>query len=77
MKPKYSKLLIHEHVVPVTSPDYEQTALDLIMMTSFGAKERSVKQWSELLEGKCGLKITGIWTPVNGVESIIECERPE
>ncbi|KAI1259172.1 S-adenosyl-L-methionine-dependent methyltransferase [Xylariaceae sp. FL1019] len=77
MKPKYSKFLIHEHVVPDVAPDYEQTALDLIMMTSFGAKERSVAQWTQLLEGKCGLKITGIWTPVNGIESIIECERPE
>ncbi|KAI0407836.1 S-adenosyl-L-methionine-dependent methyltransferase [Xylaria palmicola] len=77
MKPGYSKFLIHEHVVPPIELDYEQTALDLILMTNFGAKERSPAQWSELLEKKCGLKIVEIWTPVNGIESLIECELPE
>ncbi|KAI1744869.1 S-adenosyl-L-methionine-dependent methyltransferase [Xylaria scruposa] len=77
MKPGYSKFLIHEHVVPPTGPDYEQTALDLIMMTNFGAKERSPAQWSDLLEKRCGLKIVKIWTPINGFESVVECELPE
>ncbi|KAI1111585.1 S-adenosyl-L-methionine-dependent methyltransferase [Nemania sp. NC0429] len=77
MKPGYSRFLINEHVVPPVGPDYEQTALDLIMMINFGAKERSAAQWSELLEEKCGLKIVKIWTPINGVESVIECVRPE
>ncbi|KAI0469327.1 S-adenosyl-L-methionine-dependent methyltransferase [Xylaria cf. heliscus] len=77
MKPGYSKFLVHEHVVPPTGPDYEQTALDLIMMTNFGAKERSPAQWSDLLEKKCGLKIVKIWTPINGIESVVECELPE
>ncbi|KAI0104310.1 S-adenosyl-L-methionine-dependent methyltransferase [Nemania sp. FL0031] len=77
MKPGYSKLLIHEHVVPPMGLDDEQTALDLIMMILLGAKERSAAQWSEVLEKKCGLKIVKIWTPINGVESIVECEVPE
>ncbi|KAI1777524.1 S-adenosyl-L-methionine-dependent methyltransferase [Hypoxylon cercidicola] len=77
MKPGYSKFLIHEHVVPPMGQDYEQTALDLIMMTNFGSKERSPAQWSEILEKKCGLKIVKIWTPINGIESVVECERPE
>ncbi|KAI0892182.1 S-adenosyl-L-methionine-dependent methyltransferase [Annulohypoxylon nitens] len=76
MKPGYSKFLIHEHVVPPMGQDYEQTASDIIMMTSFGSKERSSAQWSEIME-KCGLKIVKIWTPINGIESIVECERPE
>ncbi|KAI0423613.1 S-adenosyl-L-methionine-dependent methyltransferase [Xylaria sp. FL1042] len=77
MKPGYSKFLLHEHVVPPMKPDYEQTALDLIMMTCFGGKERSPSQWSEILENRCGLKIVKIWTPINGIESVIECEVPE
>ncbi|KAI1872075.1 uncharacterized protein JN550_004278 [Neoarthrinium moseri] len=77
MKPGYSKFLIHEHVIQPMKQDYEQTALDLIMMTGFGGKERSVAQWSELLENKCGLKIVNTYTVANGIESVIECERPE
>lgn len=46
------------------------------MMTGFGSKERTAAQWSELLEKKCGLEIVKIWTIMNGVESIIECELP-
>lgn len=77
MKPGYSKFLIHEHVIPPTGQDYEQTALDLIMMAGFAGKERSAAQWSELLEKKVGLKIVNIWTVVNGIESVVECERLE
>ncbi|XXH04676.1 hypothetical protein Hte_011096 [Hypoxylon texense] len=77
MKPGYSKFLIHEHVVPSMGQDYEQTVLDLIMTTNFGAKERSPAQWSELLEKRCRLKIVKIWTPIKGIESVVECERPE
>jgi hypothetical protein len=77
MKPGYSKFLIHEHVVPEMDPDNEQTALDLIMLTGFASKERSAAQWHDLLEGRCGLRIVKIWTGVNGIESVVECERPE
>lgn len=77
MQPGYSKFLVHEHVIPPLKQDSEQTALDLIMMTGFGGKERSAAQWSDLLEKKCGLKIVNIYAVVNGIESVIECERPE
>lgn len=77
MTPGYSKFLVHEHVIPAVKQDNEQTALDLIMMTGFGGKERSEAQWSDLLEKRCGLKIVNIYTVVNGIESVIECERPE
>ncbi|KAI1278297.1 S-adenosyl-L-methionine-dependent methyltransferase [Xylaria sp. FL0933] len=77
MKPGYSKFLLHEHVVPPMNPDYEQTTLDLIMLTCLAGKERSLSQWSELLEKRCGLRIVKIWTPINGIESVIECELPE
>ncbi|KAH9905020.1 S-adenosyl-L-methionine-dependent methyltransferase [Xylariomycetidae sp. FL2044] len=77
MKPGYSRLLVHENVIPPMAQDPEQTTLDRIMMTLLGGKERSAADWSELLEGKCGLKIVKIWTPIDGIESVIECERPE
>ena len=57
--------------------DCEQTTLDLIMMTHFGGKERSATEWFGLLEVMCGLKIVKIWTPINGIESVIECVSPE
>ena len=76
MTPGYSKLLIHEHVVPPMDQDAEQTALDLIMMTGFASKERSLEQWSSILEKSCGLKIVKVWTFLNGIESVIEVERP-
>lgn len=77
MRPGYSKFLIHKHVISPMNQDYEQTALDLIMMTGFGGQERSAAQWSDLLEKRCGLKIVNIYTVVNGIESVVECERPE
>ena len=77
MKPGYSKFLVHEHVIPPMDQDSEQTALDLIMMTGFGAKERSAAQWSDLLEKKCGLNIVHIYNVLNGTQSVVECERPE
>lgn len=61
MQPGYSKFLFHEHVIPPTQQDSEQTALDLITMTGFGGKERSAVQWSDLLERRCGLKIVNIY----------------
>ncbi|KAK7908962.1 S-adenosyl-L-methionine-dependent methyltransferase [Apiospora marii] len=77
MQPGYSRLLVHENVIPPMAQDREQTTLDLIMMTHFGGKERSAAEWFDLLEGRCGLKVMKIWTPINGIESVIECERPE
>jgi hypothetical protein len=77
MKPGYSRFLVHENVIPPMSPDDEQTTLDLIMMTNYAGKERTAAQWSELLEEKCGFKIVKTWTPIDGIESVIECERPE
>lgn len=75
----YSRLLVHEHVLPDAGPaDPEQTGLDLIMLAGFGGRERSAAQWSQLLEARCGLRIEKIWRgAVAGVESVIECVRVE
>lgn len=75
MRPGYSKLLINENVVPNKDAYWETTGLDLLMMV-FGGKERSERDWYELL-GSVGLKIAKIWTAQRGVESLIECELVE
>jgi hypothetical protein len=75
MKPGYSKLLINENIIPNTGADWQATALDMMMITLFSSKERTRKDWGELLEApELGLKITGVWGVRNGVESLIECE---
>ena len=69
----YSKILIHESVVPDTNAYWEVTALDLLMMGLFCARERPTAMWHEILES-VGLKINNIWTYEKGTESIIEAE---
>ncbi|KAH9908508.1 S-adenosyl-L-methionine-dependent methyltransferase [Xylariomycetidae sp. FL2044] len=73
MKPGYSRLLINENVIPLRHARWEATGLDILMMTLLAAKERTEADWQKLL-GDAGLKISGIWTVANGVESLIECE---
>lgn len=73
MTPGYSKLLINENVVPDIGAHCQATSLDLIMLADLGAKERTEKQWREVIE-PTGLIISKIWTPVNSAESLIECE---
>lgn len=74
MKPNYSKLLIHERVLPPTNASWESTALDMVMLTLLSSAERSEMDWRNLLEVKAGLKITRIWKLDLPDECIIECE---
>ncbi|KAJ5787090.1 hypothetical protein N7457_002080 [Penicillium paradoxum] len=73
MSPGYSKLLINENVIPDTGAHWQATSLDMIMMVDLAAKERTEKQWYQVIE-PVGLKITKIWTPSDSAESLIECE---
>lgn len=74
MEPGYSRLIVNEHVIPPVGASWEATFADIYMMGLFGSRERTEGDWRELLEGRCGLKIRGIWNPGNGVEGVIECE---
>ena len=69
----YSKILIHENAVPDTGAFWEVTALDLLLMGLFSARERPLAMWHEIL-GSVGLKIINVWTYEIGTESIIEAE---
>jgi malic enzyme len=75
LKPGYSKILIHDIVIPEVNADWQDTAMDLIMMMVHAAQEGTVPQWHKLVES-AGLKITGIFTVDRGTEGLIECELP-
>ncbi|KAK7947010.1 O-methyltransferase- family 2 [Apiospora aurea] len=74
MRPGYSKLLINENVIPRTNAYWETSALDLVMLSLLSAQERTERDWHDLIEGRCGLRIVKIWSGGRGVESLIECE---
>ena len=76
MKRGYSKLLIHENVLPIKDAYWEASALDIVMLTLFSSRERTELDWRNLLENRAGFKVVNIWSGGKGVESIIECELP-
>lgn len=69
--PGYSKVLIQESMIPLQGATSLSTAADLAMMCSLAGRERTEKGFKELAES-AGMKITGIFTPLPGEESIIE-----
>ncbi|KAK8025498.1 S-adenosyl-L-methionine-dependent methyltransferase [Apiospora arundinis] len=73
MRPGYSKLLINENVIPPTGAYWETTALDMIMLTEFSSRERTLDDWQNLFSA-AGLRIVKVWSGGKGVESLIECE---
>lgn len=73
MTPGYSKLLVHDHVIPESRPHPHTTAYDLTMMVKLSALERTESMWRELL-GSVGLGIITIWTSPLATQSIIEAE---
>jgi hypothetical protein len=75
MKPGYSKLLLHEMIIPNVGASTFHAMLDLTMMTIDGGMERTSKQWHEFL-GKAGLKVVKIWAPLEeDADGIIEAIR--
>jgi hypothetical protein len=69
--PDYSRLLIHEFVLPDVGCGYSEAMIDLMMMQLTDGKERTESQWHELL-GKAGFKIVKIWKAVVGTTAVIE-----
>lgn len=60
MTPGYSKLLIHDLVLPNIHATEIQARFDLTMMTFNAGMERSEREWTGLLE-EAGFKVTGVW----------------
>ncbi|KAI0967824.1 putative O-methyltransferase [Xylaria arbuscula] len=62
MKPGYSKLLIHEMIIPEVGASKFHSMLDLTMMAFNSGMERTKRQWEELMN-KAGLKVVKFWDP--------------
>ncbi|KAF2184635.1 sterigmatocystin 8-O-methyltransferase [Zopfia rhizophila CBS 207.26] len=74
MVPGYSKLLIHDLILPDTGAVEIQARFDLTMMTFNGGMERSRSQWKKLLEDS-GFKVLGLWEHFDA-DGIVEAEVP-
>ncbi|KAJ9322302.1 hypothetical protein DTO027B5_6283 [Paecilomyces variotii] len=74
MKPGYSRLFIHELIVPQRHAGTWMVTQDFNMMTLCGTRERTEAQWRELLV-EAGLKVSGVYYPDDGVsEGVVEAE---
>jgi hypothetical protein len=73
MTPGYSKLLVHDHVLPAINPHPQATAYDLTMMVKVSAFERTEAMWQELLTS-AGFKLLKIWSSPLATQSVIEAE---
>lgn len=71
MRKGYSKLLLHEAVLPDINVPAYGAFLDISMMAVETGAERTLKQWHDLL-GSVGLRIEKIWSADGGLESVIE-----
>jgi hypothetical protein len=71
MDPVYSRLLVHDFVLPDVNAGPTEAVIDLMMMTICDGKERTELDWHELL-GKAGFKIEKIWRAEVGTTAVIE-----
>jgi hypothetical protein len=72
MIPGYSKLIIHELVLPDVGASVTQANFDMAMMTINSGMERSVHEFTQLLES-AGFEITRIWN-FPDKDGIVEAE---
>ena len=71
MKPGYSKLLIHDLILPDTGANEYQTIFDMAMMTFNGGMERSRTQWERLLI-EAGFEVMEFWVQDPDADGIVE-----
>lgn len=62
MKPGYSKLLIHDMILPEQGASTYHALLDLTMMAFNSGMERTGKQWVDLLE-RAGFEVVKLSMP--------------
>lgn len=70
MRPGYSKLLIHDMIVPEVGATSNHCVFDLTMMT-IGGLERSASQWRALL-GKAGFEVVKVWIDDADSDGVVE-----
>lgn len=76
MKPGYSRLLIHDMVLPDRGTPWFTTSLDFLLMTALCSRERTKTQFVDLInQVGGGLRLEKIWPPTipGELHSIIEC----
>ena len=74
MKPGYSKLFVHELIIPARGPSTWAVTQDFNMMTLCATLERTKEQWQELL-ADAGLRIINVYDAPDGIsEGLIEAE---
>lgn len=79
MEPGYSKLLLHEMIIPETKASGFHSMLDLTMMAFNAVMERTGNQFTSLLE-KAGFEVVKIWVPEGDhdadgiVEVVVKCD---
>ncbi|RYO87813.1 hypothetical protein DL764_008807 [Monosporascus ibericus] len=62
MKPGYSRLLLHEMIIPEQGASTFHAMLDVTMMAFNAGMERTERQWRELLES-AGFRVLKVWLP--------------
>jgi hypothetical protein len=74
MEPGYSRLLIHDAVMPAMHPPVYMTTLDMAVMSGGGGAERTEAVHRETIEA-AGFRVVAVHHPGDGLsESIIEAE---
>jgi hypothetical protein len=68
----YSKLLLHEMIVPERKESQFQAQLGMTMMAFNGGLERTEKQWRALLK-RAGLDEIKTWHPIDEGKSSVRC----
>lgn len=63
MKPGYSKLLLHEMIIPEKGASTFHAMLDMTMMAFNAGMERTERQWRELLD-TAGFDVLKVWLPL-------------
>ncbi len=72
MTPGYSKLLLHEMLIPEQGASTFHSMLDMTMMAFNAGMERTERQWTELLD-KAGFEVVKFWPPVQeDADGIVE-----
>ncbi len=71
MRPGYSRLLIHEHVVGQASDHPHTTAYDLTMMGMVAGKERTEREWRDLV-ARAGMRVERVWRSDGAVQAVLE-----
>lgn len=71
MRPGYSRLLIHDHVVGRALDHPHATAYDLTMMGMVAGKERTEGDWQDLV-ARAGMRVESVWRSEGAVQGILE-----